>query len=380
MTVREKTAPRPPAGKPWSERLRPAGKWLLIAASTLGVVVLLLALAGVFHPKVGDSAEGSHATPVGDVPQAEVQTITQPRYETSVGTIKPVHETSLASKLLARVQATFVKAGQRVEKEDVLVQLDAADLMARLKQAEAAADAAQARNKQATADLKRIKQLFAKNSVTEAEHDVAVATAESAAAEAARAKAAADEARIVLGYATIRAPFSGVVVDKRVEAGDTVSQGQVLLTLYDPAHMQLVASVRESLAQRLKVGQQLPVRLDTLGYSCEATVSEIVPEAQAASRSFSVKVTGPCPPGAYSGMFGRLLIPLEDETVTVIPKLAVRQIGQLTLVDVVSDGMTEHRYVQLGRTLDGNVEVLAGLRPGEKVVLPQAAGLGAESK
>ncbi len=61
--------------------------------------------------------------------------------------------------------------------------------------------------------------------------------------------------------------------------------------------MQLIASVRESLAIRLGVGQSVPARLDTIDYECLATISEIVPEAQAESRSFQVKVTGPCPPG-----------------------------------------------------------------------------------
>ena len=97
----------------------------------------------------------------------------------------------------------------------------------------------------------------------------------------------------------------------------------------------MVATVRESLALRLKVGQEVPARLDTLGLDCHATISEIVPEAQAESRSFQVKVTGPCPPNVYSGMFGRIFIPLEDEEVLVVPAQAVRRVGQLDEVDVV---------------------------------------------
>ena len=65
-----------------------------------------------------------------------------------------------------------------------------------------------------------------------------------------------------------------------------------------------------------------------------------MPEAQAESRSFQVKVTGPCPPGVYTGMFGRIFIPLEEEEVLVVPRQAVRQVGQLEEVDVVEDGRT----------------------------------------
>jgi multidrug efflux pump subunit AcrA (membrane-fusion protein) len=112
-------------------------------------------------------------------------------------------------------------------------------------------------------------------------------------------------------------------------------------------------------------------------------VSEIVPEAQSASRTFAVKVTGPCPPGVYSGMFGRLLIPLGDEDVLVIPRAAVRRVGQLDIVDVAEpaggapDGkgrlVLRRRIVQLGRDFDDQVQVLSGLRVDEQVALAQAA-------
>ncbi|MCA9134753.1 MAG: hypothetical protein KDA45_16410, partial [Planctomycetales bacterium] len=96
------------------------------------------------------------------------------------------------------------------------------------------------------------------------------------------------------------------------------------------------------------------------------------PQADVGSRSFQVKVSGPCPPGVYSGMFGRILLPLEDEEVLVIPAAAVRHVGQLTLVDVLQEQQVLPRYLQLGRRLDSDVEVLAGLRAGEQVVVSAA--------
>jgi membrane fusion protein (multidrug efflux system) len=204
---------------------------------------------------------------------------------------------------------------------------------------------------------------------TQADYDQSLAAVTTTTSEVERARQAIRETRVILEYSTLRSPLTGTVVDKRVEVGDTVTPGQVLLTLYDPTHMQMVATVRESLALRLSVGQKLPARLESLGYECEATVSEIVPEAQAASRSFLVKVIGPCPPGVYSGMFGRLLLPLEDEEVLIVPNRAVRHVGQLTLVDVVNDGRVQRRAVQLGRTFDDDVEVLSGLRPNERVIV-----------
>ena len=103
------------------------------------------------------------------------------------------------------------------------------------------------------------------------------------------------------------------MIDKKVDVGDMVTPGQMLVTLFDPKQMQLVASVRESLTRQLQVGQDIGVQVEGLNKQCSGTVSEIVPEAQSASRTFQVKVTGPCPAGIYSGMFGRILIPLEEE-------------------------------------------------------------------
>ena len=144
--------------------------------------------------------------------------------------------------------------------------------------------------------------------------------------------------------------------------------------MYDPGRMQLVATVRESLALRLEVGQAVPARIDTLDLDCHATISEIVPEAQAESRSFQVKVTGPCPPNVYSGMFGRIFIPLEDEKLLVVPAEAVRQVGQLDEVDVVEGGkQIAARSSSAARSIDDR-EVLSGLKEGERVVLPTPGG------
>jgi RND family efflux transporter MFP subunit len=280
----------------------------------------------------------------------------------------------VAPKLLARVTEVNVRAGQAVTEGDILVRLDDADLMARLRQAEANRTSVSATFDRAKQDFARAEQLLQRNAISRAEFDGAQASVRTAEAELDRAQRAIDESNVMLEYATIRSPLTGVVVDKRIEVGDTATPGQVLVTLYEPDRMQMLATVRESLGLRLNVGDKIPSRIDALGYECEATISEIVPEAESASRSFTVKVIGPCPPGAYSGMFGRISIPLDDEQVVVVPAPAVRHVGQLTLVDVADEHGVQRRSVRLGRRLNEGYEVLAGLKPGERVVLESSAG------
>lgn len=357
-------------------RIRPILQSTALVAALAGVVVLLMLwLMGALTPKVrpGNIGTSAAAPPVSNLALVQVRMIRIPRVESAVGTVRPVHETAVASNILAQVAQVDITAGQRVEAGALLVRLEDGDLKARLHQAEAAADAARAARDQARIEFDRITRMIASQAATPLELDRANATLKSAEAQLQRAEQMIQEARTILGYTTIRAPLTGIVVDKKISAGDTVAPGQILLTLYDPTKMQLVASVRESLTHRLKTGQTIQVHLDALDESCAAQVSEIVPEAQTASRTFLVKVAGPCPPGIYAGMFGRLIIPLEEEEVLVIPQAAVRRIGQLDMVEVSDAGALRRRAVQLGRTIGDQREVLAGLKAGEQVALADAA-------
>jgi len=356
------------------------GKIGLAVVSAAAVVFLLLVLAGVFHDKVEPAppAADGRNPPAGVA--VEVAAIELPSEEWAVGSVEAVHETTIGARILSTVVRVHVEAGQEVEQDHLLIELDSRDLAARRDQAAARVAVAEAARDQAQSDYDRIAPLAADGSASAFELTTARNALRSAEAELRRAVQDHREAETVLTYAEIRAPVSGRIVDKLVDAGDIVTPGQHLLTMYDPTRMQLVASVRESLRQRLEVGQTVGVKLDTLDHVCDARVSEIVPEAETASRSFLVKVTGPCPPGIYPGMFGRLRVPLGTRQAICVPDAAVRAVGQLDLVDVVEDGVPRQRLVQLGGRLDGGrVEVLSGLAPGERVLVPAADAAGSEA-
>jgi RND family efflux transporter MFP subunit len=336
-----------------------------------GVVLLMLWLAGKFSPKVPAGGAGQEAQ-VSVPPErlATARLLTQPVTESAVGTVRAVHEVSIGSKLLARVVEINLKASQKVRADDVLVRLDDADLQAKLEQAKAAVASAEAAQTQAASDEHRSAQLVEKRTISQQQYEQSLTALRAADANLKRASEAVKETEATLSWATIRSPIDGTVIDKKVEVGDMVSPGQLLLTLYDPKRMQLVASVRESLATRLQPDQKIAVSLDKFaGKQCSGTISEIVPEAQSESRTFQVKVTGPCPPGVYAGMFGRITIPLDEEQVLVIPRAAVSNVGQLQLVDVFANGQTTRRAIRIGRTIGDEVEILSGLREGEQVVL-----------
>ncbi|MCA9134809.1 MAG: efflux RND transporter periplasmic adaptor subunit, partial [Planctomycetales bacterium] len=252
--------------------IRASGGWILALAGTVGVGILLAVFAGVLQPKVPPAASSRQRLLPADAKVVPARLIRRPRYETAVGSIEPIHQSSVAAKILAKVAEVNVTAGQMVKEGEVLVRLQDDDLQSRLKQAQAAHDSAVAHAEQARADYQRASRLIEGNAISRAEFESAATAVRTREAEVERSARAVDEAKVVLDYATIAAPYDGMVVDKQVQAGDTVQAGQTLLTLFDPGQMQLVANVRESLAMKLKIGQEVRAKLETLDLECSATV------------------------------------------------------------------------------------------------------------
>lgn len=338
------------------------------------VVVLMLYLDGVFSRKVAPRASsGGGPSPVASAQLVEARFIDIPNLEQAPGTIRPLHETALASKIREpeKVIEVNVAAGQEVHKGDLLMKLDPATWQNRKEMSEAKLKISQSGRDDAQRNYDRMKDAFSKDVATQTELDNAKYRLESTQSEVVAAQRALDEAAMNLDYTQIRAPMDAVVIDKRADVGDTVSPGQVLVSLYDK--MQLIANVREGLMKNLKAGQSIDVFIDDIGEACTGTISEIVPQADPATRTFLVKVVGQCHSGVRPGMYAKLLVPLGDKKVLVIPPAAIVQVGQLTMVDVAGNKALERRNVQLGKQIDFGgkqyVQVLSGLKAGEKVAI-----------
>ncbi len=367
-------------------------KLILLSLSCLLVLCVLLWLAGKFSSKISSrTATPSETRPTGDL--VKVRLMKMPLTESAVGTVQAVHEVTIASNfigtssffLLAQVTEVNVKAGQAVKKNEILLKLDDTNPRTKLLQAKSSLQIAEAAYNKAVIDEKRMGTLVKSQAVSQEQYDVASTRLKSTEGDLRRAQEVVAESQSILDYATIRSPIDGIVVDKKVNVGDTVSPGQTLLKIIDPTNMQLVASVRESLANKLKTGQQINVKIDSMDKVCQGTISEIVPETSSMSRTFLVKVTGPCPVGVYAGMFGRIFIPLGFEEVLLIPANAVIRSGQIELVNVLSKGdgttaTTERRAIRTGRTFGDEIEVLSGLMEGEQVLVSNHKKISPENR
>ena len=352
-------------------------RWLIVIVAVLAMALLVMWMSGVFAkklPSTGQPTVVGRPLPAGTATVLVVAT-TVPVREEAVGAVRAIQEIQVAARILARIRTMHITAaGHVVKRGDLLVEFEDEDLKARLSEAEAAHRSAEETRAQAERELAREQALAAQEIASERAVENARTALATAVANVERAAQNAKAAATMMSFAQLRAPIDGVVIDKRKQAGDTAAPGEVLATLFDPTRMQLVASVREELAQALKIGGEVAVRIDSLGLDCRGTVSEIVPQAAAGSRSFDVKVTGPCPPGLFSGMFGRLFVDLGTRSVLRVPQSAVRAIGQVDQVVVVDAGMSlRRRFVVLGERQGDQVEVVSGLAAGETIVADASA-------
>lgn len=278
----------------WRSHIQYAATRVLPSTAVFLVIGWIVAvMLGGFESKV----EPAHVVrPVRKVDGAatdEVHEVTKPYVEEAVGTLKAATRTAISAKVLAVIEEFKVTAGSQVAVGDVLVRLDSRELEARVQQAKQNLTAAQARRAEADSSFRRIKELRAKNVVPQAEFEQAQAKLEVDQAAEITAEQAVKEAEAHLSYATLTAPKSGRVVERLAQEGDTARPGEPLLTIYDSASLRLEAPVQENLAVRLRLGQPLDVYIDALDREIKATIDEIVPQADAPSRSLLVKAAVP---------------------------------------------------------------------------------------
>ncbi len=342
-----------------------------LGVGLLGLVAVIAWLAGAFEEKIEPRREEMAVATLSGQPTDVVHEVTKDYIEEAVGTLKAASRTVVSAKILAAIEEITVVAGDQVEGGDLLIRLDNNELDARLRQAEQALAAAQATRAEAELNYDRIRRLIEANVETEAAFDEARRRLDVARAEVLRSEEANREARVLLAYTEITAPRAGRIVDRLAEPGDMARPGEPLLVLYDATSLRLEAPVLEHLAVQLRPGDQLAVYVDALGSEFDATIDEIVPQADAPSRSFLVKATVPRSEDLYEGMFGRLRIPAGTRRHLCLVVDAIREIGQLEMVDVVlPDGRLERRLIKTGRLgMPGRIEVLSGLKAGERVVL-----------
>ncbi len=332
-------------------------KFYGLAALVLGALIFMLWLAGLLH--FGKIAPGTVALKAPAAP-GRVLTVQEreiPQELTVLGSVISPSLAQVSSQVPGRVARIWVEAGSRVKAGAPLVSLAAAEYQARLSQA-------QAQLKQAAADYHRYQRLLKQEAVSPQEFGAMEARYRSARAQAA-------EAATMSGYTLVKAPAPGVVAERRVAVGDVVQPGLPLVLLYNPAKLQIEGEVNDSYRQQVKLGEMVRVSVPAQKWQADLPLTEIFPISAPGSRTFKVRTAVIQNPELVPGMFARLELRLPAARGLLIPKEAVRQVGQLSMVEALVEGRATRRQVQLGRQVGDQVEVLAGLQAGDKILLPE---------
>ncbi|MBT4522328.1 MAG: efflux RND transporter periplasmic adaptor subunit [Halieaceae bacterium] len=351
---------------------KPASRALVPLFAVLLLLVAIGWMAGLFSNKLAPGLVDSSGAPAlsEDRPFALAVHRTENAIETVPGTLQAKHATLISSRIVARIEKIHVSAGDLVGSGDSLISLEKSDVEARSQQAENKVHAVEVRDAEASRNLARATSLHKQGLIAVADLDAARANKDALEAELSAARDAAAEAAATLQFALIRSPIDGRVVDRFAEPGDTATPGTTLLSLYNPLTLRVEAQVREQRAVELTIDQKISIRVPSLDYAMTGAIDELVPAADPGSRSFLIKVRVDYNARLQPGMYAQLLLEAPPTEMTLIPATSVARFGQLDVVWVETDGHYLRRFVKLGRQRSPDkIEVLSGIRAGEKVLL-----------
>ena len=336
---------------------------------------------------------------VQDVEVVVVRPVPRETTAEALGTVRARTTAAVAPQVMGRLTGVAVSEGSVVAAGALLATIDDTTVRAQLSSAEGAVAEAEAAREEvdraisqaeaakalAEKTFDRFRKLLEGKVVTPQEFDevemrrtVAVKDLERAqqkrtqvSAKIAQARGQAAAARAMLSWTRVTAPFAGVIVEKRADAGSMAVPGVPLFVLEDPRRHRIEASVSETYLPFLKKGTPVQGILDAdPGKPFSAVLTEIVPAIDPASRTFTVKAD--LPSGrARSGQSGKVRFAAGKGTVLAVPKRAITRAGGSDGVFTIGfrDNVARLSMITLGAEFDDRVEVLSGIEDGARVAL-----------
>ena len=276
------------------------------------------------------------------------------------GVIEALNQATVSAQTSGRIVELPVDVGDFVKKGDLILRMTNVEQKAR-------ATSAQAQFAEAKAQFARMQDLLAKKLIAKADFDKAEAAYKSA-------EAAVNESEQALGYTAIYAPYAGIVVNRAVKLGETVTTGAPLMTGLSLEQLRVQVDIPQAHIGPLRQFKKARVQLAN-GTWLESTDLRIPPSADPQSHSFKVLIS--LPEGQHDLFPGTLVkvafVRGETEQL-LLPASSVAQRGEMSAVYVKTANAIAMRQVRLGsRTSDNRFPVLAGLRAGEQIVVDPIA-------
>lgn len=310
-----------------------------------------------------------------------VQLVTAAREQAWDGVIEAVANTTISAQTNARVLELPFDVGDRVAKGDVLVRFTDIEQKSGQRAAAASVAAARAELRDAEANWQRVEDVVQRGLMARAQLDAARARRDAARANLGAAEAVLRSAGQQADYTVVRAPFDGVITRRYVEVGEAVQSGpptpQPLIALAALDALRVEVVVPQSAADRIREQGKAEI-VGPGGDRLRAADVTVFPYADPATHTFRVRARLPTgTTDLYPGMTVKVAFAVGQAQRLLVPASALVRRGELSGVYVIGpDGSVGLRQLQLGHRFDDQIEVLAGLAPGDRIASdPEAAAL-----
>jgi RND family efflux transporter MFP subunit len=286
------------------------------------------------------------------------------------GVVEATRQSTVSAQISGRVKAIYFDVGDRVSKGQIILRIDEREANQALAGSRAQLSQAEAALQNARLNYERSKQLFEQKFISQAALDKAKSDYEMAKAQAEAGQAGAEQAALMQSYTAVVAPYAGVVSARMVEMGEMVTVGKPLMTGFDPSQLRVIANVPQDRLSAIGSRPNVSVEVPSLSRWIAAASVTVQPSADLRTHSTPVRVDLPAnEKGLYPGMFVRTHFVVGKENKLLVPQSAVLRRSEVVGVYVLDDkDVPRLRQVRLGEAnAQGEIEVLAGLNPGERV-------------
>ncbi|MDI9557279.1 MAG: efflux RND transporter periplasmic adaptor subunit [Pseudomonadota bacterium] len=289
----------------------------------------------------------------------------------SIGTLNPFEEVTVSAEIEGVIRSVKVEEGSQVSKGMLLAAIDDSDYSLEVKRADAVFKQAEATLENTRLEFKRKDVLYKEELVTKQQYDDVTTRLSLAEAEVERAKASLSLARLKLSKTKITSPLACVIKEKRVSAGDFVRNGTPLFIIIQPNPLKLRFTVPEKDVGRLRVNQEVMLRVDGFAEAeFKGRVNIVFPNVEEKTRTLQVEALVPNNNGLLKpGLFAKVILYTAGERNTiVVPVTALLYEGEKVRVFVTEGDRAKERVVKLGSKYGEFMEIIEGVKTGEKVV------------
>lgn len=307
--------------------------------------------------------------------QTDITTVTSRALSgasTFAGSVSSANRSNISTKVMGDIQNLPYSIGDFVEKGTVIVEIDEEQIQAQRQQAIAGLNQAKAALTNAEVNYQRFQNLLEEGSATQKQMDDVTMAYESAKAGVKAAENKVREINHMMSYTDIRAPFDGYVVQEYLAQGDLAAPGHPIIALEQAGIFEFNTTLPENAIAKISKGDSVTVSVPSAKYTTKAAISALSNAGNLGSRQFSANILLPedaREAGVKSGMYGRVHLSGAVSNVVSVPIGSLVKRGQLNGVFTLTDNdYLVLRWIRTGAENNGYIEVLSGLKQGERIV------------